>query len=259
MTVFVPDYYPLFRCAAGECGHTCCEGWEIDIDPASMDRYRRVGGAFGKKLRECISGGPEPHFLLREGERCPLLTEDNLCELIIREGEDALCQICTDHPRFRNYWSDRIEMGLGLACETAGRLILGSDHPLTLIPAGEDPEEEAQEPSEEERQLRACRDDLLAGAGATGPAARLKEYLIFRHLADALYDGRVEERIRFINAAWHRILAGWDGTALESLVQSAREFSNTYEYDDEGMEKLLGAGRQGGGTEAGEFPPPDLI
>ena len=239
MIVFVPDIYPLFRCIAGQCTHTCCQGWEIDIDPASLARYQAIQGPLGKKLRECISLDPEPHFILLEEDRCPFLTTSNLCELILQEGAASLCQICADHPRFRNYWSDRIEMGLGLACEAAGRLILGSDHPLRLIPLEDDPSEETQEPSVEEKQLMAYRDELLTRVEETGPAARLTEYLIYRHLADALYDGQVEQRLLFVDAAYQYILSRWDGRTLESLVQSARAFSNEYEYDDKGMDKLL--------------------
>ena len=239
MIVFAPDIYPLFRCIAGQCTHTCCQGWEIDIDPASLARYQAIQGPLGKKLRECISLDPEPHFILRKEDRCPFLTDSNLCELILQEGAASLCQICADHPRFRNYWSDRIEIGLGLACEAAGRLILGSDHPLRLIPLEDDPSEEAQEPSGEEKQLMACRDELLTRVEETGPTARLKEYLIYRHLADALYDGQVEQRLLFVDTAYQYILSRWDGQTLESLVQSARAFSNEYEYDDEGLEKLL--------------------
>ena len=241
MIVLVPDYYPRFYCTAGSCEHTCCEGWEIDIDPASMKRYLSYGGEWGDRIRRCISEDPAPHFVLTDGERCPLLTENNLCELILRNGEESLCQICTDHPRFRNYWSDRIEMGLGLACEAAGRLILGNGHPMKLLPAGNVTEEDdlAQEPSEEEIWLREYRDGMLAGVKETGPAARLREYLIYRNLADALYDGKIEERIRFVNIAYEKIISGWSGCNLEDLVQSARVFSNEYEYDDEGLEKLL--------------------
>lgn len=36
----VPDYYADFACIAGACRHTCCVGWEIDIDPDSLRRYR---------------------------------------------------------------------------------------------------------------------------------------------------------------------------------------------------------------------------
>ncbi len=224
---------------AGYCGHTCCEGWEIDIDPDSFNCYMKIESTFGKKLQESISRNPTPHFILQKDSRCPLLTSDNLCEMILELGANALCQICSDHPRFRNYWSDRIEIGLGMACEAAGRLILLSDHPHTLLQIGEECDEETQIPSEEEKWLWDYRNEWIASLNKNNPESRLKEYLIYRHLADALYDGQIEERIQFINTAYERILSEWNGKSLEELVQHARVFSNEFEYDDEGIKKLL--------------------
>ena len=239
MNVFAPDYYSGFRCVAGACRHSCCEGWEIDVDPETLKRYQTMDGPLGAKLKRCVVPGPEPHFILSAQERCPFLTNQNLCEIILQAGEDALCQICADHPRFRNYWSDRIEIGLGMACEEAARLILTSSHPLCLVPAPEEPKEQPEAPSEEELALRNYRDQLLASVSETGPAARLREYLIYRHLADALYDGRVEERRRLVDRAFERITDGWDGRSISDLIEKARVFSNEVEYDDEKLEQLL--------------------
>ena len=45
MTEVFPQYYPRFRCRAAACRHTCCRGWEIDIDEETREIYRAVGGA----------------------------------------------------------------------------------------------------------------------------------------------------------------------------------------------------------------------
>ena len=238
MKVFAPDYYAGFRCVAGACRHSCCVGWEIDVDPETMKRYQSMEGELGAKLKRCIDPDPVPHFILSDQERCPFLTEENLCQIILRAGEDSLCQICADHPRFRNFWSDRTEIGLGLACEEAARLILTSPHSLRLVPL-EDTEEPQEAPSEAESALLTYRDRLLASVSETGPAARLREYLIYRHLADALYDGRVAERLRLVDRAYDQITAGWDGRSVADLAERARVFSNEVEYDDEKLEQLL--------------------
>ena len=138
MLLRVPEYYRQFQCTASACPDNCCIGWEIDIDPESEARYRQIEGPFGDRLRDAIRREGETACFRLNGERCAMLNGDNLCDLILHLGEDALCQICTDHPRFRNYWSDRIEIGLGLACEEAARLMLSSPHPLRLVPLGED-------------------------------------------------------------------------------------------------------------------------
>ena len=146
LTVY-PDYYPTFRCIAGACKHSCCIGWEIDIDEESLARYQTMPGPLGERLRGHISADNPPHFVLGEGERCPFLNERNLCDLILEGGEGLLCQICDDHPRFRNFLPGYTEIGLGLCCEGAAQLILSQTEPVQLLSEGnweeKDPDAEA--------------------------------------------------------------------------------------------------------------------
>ncbi len=146
MNLYAPDYYQEFACIHQRCRHNCCIGWEIDIDKETYDRYREEAGAFGKRLSQGICHGTEPHFCLGEGERCVFLNPDNLCDIILHLGEDALCQICADHPRFRNFFTDREELGLGLCCEAAAELILQREAKTRLVClSGEKEEAEPQE------------------------------------------------------------------------------------------------------------------
>ena len=160
MKIIAPNYYPAFRCIADKCRHSCCIGWEIDIDPDTRAAYRRVPGAFGQRLNAAIEDGEVSSFRLGENERCPMLNKSGLCDLITVLGEDALCQICADHPRFRNYFADRTEIGLGLCCEEAARIILTQKEPMRLITL-EDDGNDAVLP-EEESALLALRDELIA-------------------------------------------------------------------------------------------------
>ncbi len=124
MKTFVPDYYNDFHCIADKCRHNCCIGWEIDIDEDTLSLYESIGGKFGKRLRDNISNDDCPHFILAEHDRCPFLNDKGLCDIITELGDSALCDICADHPRYRNYFDSHLEMGLGLCCEEAARLIL---------------------------------------------------------------------------------------------------------------------------------------
>lgn len=163
MKLIAPAYYPRFRCLAGDCRHTCCRGWEIDVDDAALARYDRVDGPLGDKLRRAIDReGDAPHFRLDQQENCPFLTKDGLCELILRLGEDSLCQVCADHPRYRGFFTDRTEIGLGLCCEAAARLILAWPEPVTLITLEDDGGNEA--PTAEERAFLQLRERLMAVA-----------------------------------------------------------------------------------------------
>ena len=160
MITIVPDYYREFRCIADKCRHSCCIGWEIDIDPATREKYRSVTGAFGKRLNAAIDDSGEVSFFrLGDAERCPMLNRCGLCDLITALGEENLCQICADHPRFRNFFSAHTELGLGLCCEEAARLILTREKPMALITLEDNGIDE--ELSEEEKALLALRAGLI--------------------------------------------------------------------------------------------------
>jgi len=122
-----PQYCREFRCIAGDCRDSCCKGWEIDIDSDTHDYYMSVGGSFGERLRSNIKDGS---FLLTEDERCPFLNEQGLCDIYTELGEDRLCQICSDHPRYFEWFGAFKEGGVGLCCEAAARLILSSPFSL---------------------------------------------------------------------------------------------------------------------------------
>ena len=165
MKLIAPDYYPQFRCIADKCGHSCCIGWEIDVDPETRERYRHVPGPFGERLNACIDDGEVSTFRLGKDERCPMLAASGLCDLITALGEDALCQICADHPRFRSFFTNRTEIGLGLCCEEAARIVLTRETPMRLI-CLEDDGEDAELP-EDEAALLALRGKLIAIAQDT--------------------------------------------------------------------------------------------
>ncbi|WP_405729775.1 flagellin lysine-N-methylase [Anaerotignum sp.] len=134
MKLIAPNYYTKFKCIADRCKHSCCIGWVIDVDPDTLAYYHSVTGPLGERLKKGIDeSGETAHFILGKGERCPFLNKSGLCDLIIGLGEDCLCQICTDHPRYRNFYSDRTEIGLGICCEAAGKLILKQQEKTTLV------------------------------------------------------------------------------------------------------------------------------
>lgn len=134
-----PDYYDKFSCIGGSCIHNCCRGgWEIEIDDDSMERFSRLEGEFGERVRASINA--DNTFIHKNGH-CPLLTDDGWCEMAKR-GEQ-LCIICDEYPRFTEYFNDYAERGISLSCEAAAEIILGSREKTKLIcdccPPADDP------------------------------------------------------------------------------------------------------------------------
>lgn len=160
MKLIAPDYYSKFKCIADQCKHSCCIGWVIDVDLDTLEYYHSVTGPLGERLKNGIDeSGETAHFILGEQERCPFLNQTGLCDLIIGLGEDSLCQICTDHPRYRNFYSDRTEIGLGLCCEAAGDLILKRQEKTTLVILEDDGENEELDVPDE--SLLTWREELF--------------------------------------------------------------------------------------------------
>ena len=125
MKLFAPAYYGNFKCIADRCRHSCCVGWEIDIDANTLARYESCEGGYFEKIKQSIEYDATPHFRLC-GERCPHLSKEGLCKIICELSEGWLSDICREHPRFYNDTSHGKEVGLGMSCEEAARIILNA-------------------------------------------------------------------------------------------------------------------------------------
>lgn len=280
MTI-VPDYYKEFKCKASDCSHNCCIGWEIDIDKETADRYAGIiekesEGPLKDRFKKCTACADDGtvHFVLTEDERCPYLKEDGLCELICTYGEDILCNICADHPRFRNFQKDHVEMGIGMACEEAARLIISHDGPVKYEeletgkealpdylkskkrkPVGIIPDDEIDWDYFADFFLSLERLDgewtsllmLLLEESETPHQKvfrnrewkerfeRIKEYLLYRH-------SKTDER-DFVELCWNLIIKLMDviyakkkHVEAADLINVARLFSAEIEYSDENVE-----------------------
>ena len=137
MKLFAPTYYQKFTCIADKCRHSCCIGWEIDVDDHALQAYDALTASYGKIIQDSIDRNDPPHFVLCDGDRCPHLDENGLCKIITHLGEGYLCHICREHPRFYNDTNDGKEVGLGMACEEACRLILSTENYRDTVVIGE--------------------------------------------------------------------------------------------------------------------------
>ena len=133
MKLRTPTYFYDFHCIADRCKDCCCVGWEIDIDKKSANLYKNTPGVFGDKLRKSIDFNSPSHFILNDKNRCPLLNKQNLCEVFINLGEENMCDICTEHPRYYEWFDGIKEGGIGLCCEEATRIILSQNTHFSIM------------------------------------------------------------------------------------------------------------------------------
>ncbi len=132
MKYYAFNYYDKFKCIKDKCKHSCCVGWEIDIDKRSENKYLKLNHDYREKLLNGINPNKKSFKKDNDG-RCVFLNDKNLCEIINNVGERYLCQTCKDHPRFRNFFNGETEVGLGLCCEESARIILSQKEKIELI------------------------------------------------------------------------------------------------------------------------------
>lgn len=131
MISIIPEGFNDFACKGGSCRHTCCQVWEIDIDEDTAEYYRQLPGKLGDNLRRSmVREDGTWHFRLNPQGYCHLLDPDGLCRVIKELGEDALCDICTVHPRFFTYVYEYILCGTGLCCEKTCEVMAALPGPL---------------------------------------------------------------------------------------------------------------------------------
>ena len=144
MQYTVPHYYKKFRCIAGECPDTCCAGWQIQIDPASLRKYRKIKGPLGNRLKNEINW-KESCFRQYNG-RCAFLNENDLCDLYLEgEGTRAFCRTCRTYPRHIEEFEGLREISLSLSCPAAADLILNCGEPVRFLHAEDEKEDEPYE------------------------------------------------------------------------------------------------------------------
>ncbi len=171
MLLRVPSFYHQFQCLGSKCTDTCCKDWEIDVDEASLARYKEIAGGnsplsnkaqFAWTVLQNIQDGC---IKLNDRGFCPLMREDGLCSIIcelghngtdkFNNGKNVLCNICSEHPRFVEVYGDIMEKGVGLCCEEAVRLLLASAD-LNLVDS-----EVNDEPDEMPEGAKEARDAMF--------------------------------------------------------------------------------------------------
>ena len=245
MKLYAPSYYRDFACIADRCRHSCCIGWEIDVDDVSLKRYTALTDGYGKRIVESISLDGTPHFKLCEGDRCPHLNGAGLCRIILSLGEDYLCDICREHPRFYHDTVRGKEVGLGMACEEACRLILQSDAYQDFVEV-EVLDGEAEGMDFDVLPYRARLYALLSDRSVPYADRLRAVYAEYGISPDVLADGEWRElldSLEYLDSAHRAMLAGYTSSLdtprwLEKPLERAlayfifRHCSQSYDEDD---------------------------
>lgn len=146
MKNYQPDYYNKFKCIADKCSITCCQEWKIAVDDATNRKWMKLsppdalydttfstdklsGKSNNLSSYTCCKDGSLV-IKLDEKHRCPFLSNDKLCHLVMTYSDEVLSETCTLFPREIHRFSTHEERTLMPCCPAV--IDLWCEKPITF-------------------------------------------------------------------------------------------------------------------------------
>lgn len=127
MKIVKPTFYKDFKCIAGDCPDSCCQGWEVDADSDSLEYYKTLDNSLEikKRIDSVLSKDEFDNiiFTLAPKKRCPFLNDENLCDMHIAIGGEHTPYTCRTFPRFIYDFGATREIGISFSCPVASDMM----------------------------------------------------------------------------------------------------------------------------------------
>lgn len=135
MILRTPSFYKDFKCIAGDCPDSCCQGWEVDADEQSLEYYKTLTGDIRKRIDSVLDKDEFGNtiFRLADKKRCPFLNQENLCDMHIAIGGEHTPYTCRMFPRFINDFGGTREMGVSFSCPVASDMMWELTEPMHFV------------------------------------------------------------------------------------------------------------------------------
>lgn len=131
MKIVKPTFYKNFKCIAGECPDSCCQGWEVDADSDSLKYYKTLDNSLEikKRIDSVLSKDEFDNtiFTLAPKKRCPFLNDENLCDMHIAIGGEHTPYTCRTFPRFIYDFGATREIGISFSCPVASDMMYNTE------------------------------------------------------------------------------------------------------------------------------------
>ncbi|TCL58132.1 hypothetical protein EDD76_107248 [Kineothrix alysoides] len=168
MHVLKPSFYDDFTCIGKDCLFTCCQGWSVPIEEDVYQRLVTDSSQLSELAKSHIVYNKELEryqFKFIEG-MCPFCNKDQLCNMVIEEGEEILGSTCRTFPRHSTIIGQTEEKYLTLACPAVVEFLFSIQGPLSFVMEEDDKGEkgdtgELYEIIELDVEIRNCVIDIL--------------------------------------------------------------------------------------------------
>ena len=122
MTQIRSDYYDRFSCTADQCPITCCQEWKISVDEHTNKCWKKLAppaNTIPAKTRlsayTTFKDGTRV-IALNQDHRCPFLSKEKLCKLVLEHGDQVLSETCQVFPRETHTFDTHEEQSLMPCC-----------------------------------------------------------------------------------------------------------------------------------------------
>ena len=131
MKIVKPTFYKNYKCIAGDCPDSCCQGWEVDADSDSLEYYKTLDNSLEikKRIDSVLSKDEFDNtiFTLAPKKRCPFLNNENLCDMHIAIGGEHTPYTCRTFPRFIYDFGATREIGISFSCPVASDMMYNTE------------------------------------------------------------------------------------------------------------------------------------
>lgn len=128
--------YDKFKCIADKCNFTCCEGWDVFVDTCTYNKWKENYNLNylldNLKIKEYKD--KKEYFINKEThEKCPMLDDNGLCQIVKSHGEECLSSTCHSFPRIENNFGYKKEFSLSCACPEVVELLEKENGKIIMI------------------------------------------------------------------------------------------------------------------------------
>ncbi|AVK47333.1 lysine-N-methylase [Clostridium sp. MF28] len=227
INVFLPKYMEKFKCINSSCIDTCCAGWDINIDEDTYNNYTNSTG----ELKELLEGKfffneAEHDFFnngfmaLKDGNRCPFLNCNMLCDIHGGFGEKNLCITCKSYPRVFNIVDNIYEKsGLPSCIEICTKAFLDKDK-MEFI-------ENEEEINENDIEIRR----IIDSEAFEGTESLFQYFWDIRVISINIIQLReysIEERLNILKNFYWKIQSSYKLNDFDGIEKLLDDFNNEY-------------------------------
>lgn len=117
MKYITVDLFRTFKCVASACTNPCCKVWNVNVDRQTYIKMIEKEEELGIPAKDwMIDHGDRITIKMGADGRCPLLTKNNLCKVVVKLGPEYISEECTQYPRNYMAYGNVVEESLYTSC-----------------------------------------------------------------------------------------------------------------------------------------------